>query len=332
MYGQSAEVGGAVMKGFTVKALAVLLSAFFIGFGAMGCVSSGTSSHKEDTVTIIATNFALYDFARVWESEGIKAEMLIAPGSESHDMEATLSDIAKIGEADVFLYAGGESDLWVADVFAALGAKGESIIRINALEYITGEAWIPHDHEEHTQEEHVHEEVDEHIWTSLPNALALIEEIGRAAELAAEGRTEVSSENAEAYMEKLTALDREFRATVSSAVRTEIAVADRFPFVHMAEEYGITYSAAFEGCSSNVEVPLAVINSMIGEVNSKKLPVVFYIEFSDRTAADAVCAETGAVPLLLHSCHNVTKAEFESGVTYLDLMTRNLEHLKQALH
>lgn len=320
------------MKKAFVRILFAILSVLFVVSGLTGCVSNDAGKKNDDTVTIIATNFALYDFARLWESDGIKAEMLIAPGTESHDMEATLSDIAKIGEADIFVYAGGESDLWVSDVFEALGTAGESIICINALAFITGEAWTPHDHEEHTQEEHTHEVIDEHIWTSVPNAIALIEEIGRAVKLAAEDTITVSSEKAEAYMGKLTALDGEFRSTVSSAARTEIAVADRFPFVHMAEEYGITYSAAFEGCSSNVEVPLAVINGMIEEVKAKELPVVFHIEFSDRTAVDAVCAETGAVPLLLHSCHNVTKAEFEDGVTYLDLMRQNLNNLKQALN
>lgn len=316
------------------KALSALLACLFITAGATGCISSPSNEKNDDSITIIATNFALYDFARVWEQEGIEAELLIAPGSESHDLEATLSDISAISEADIFVYAGGESDLWVGNVFESLGEAGESIIRINALEYITGQAWSSHEHDEHTQEEHHHEEVDEHVWTSIPNAIALIEEIGRAVAKTSEAKNniEIKREQAHTYIEQLTTLDTAFRNTVSNAKRREIAVADRFPFVHMAEEYGITYSAAFDGCSSNVEVPLAVINSMIGEVKEKELPVVFHIEFSDKTAVDAVCGETGAVPLLLHSCHNVTKAELDNGVTYLDLMTQNLANLKQALN
>jgi len=135
-----------------------------------------------------------------------------------------------------------------------------------------------------------------------------------------------------AYLAELGALDQEYRDMVKNAVRTEIAVADRFPFTHMAEEYGLSWSAAFDGCTSNVEVPLSVISGMITEVETKKLPVVFHIEFSDMTAVNAVCEQTGAEPLLLHSCHNVTKAELDAGITYLELMRRNLENLKKALY
>lgn len=292
-----------------------------------GCMGNGSTLSDDGKVRILATNFALYDFARLYESEGIEAEMLIAPGSESHDLEATLADISAISSADIFVYSGGESDLWVDAAFASLGEAGESIIRINALSFITGEEYDSHDHEEHDHESHA--EVDEHVWTSIPNAIALIEEIGRAVGEA--NGTNQTPDGAKEYIEKLADLDMEYRQAVASAKRTEIAVADRFPFFHMAEEYGISYSAAFEGCTSNVEIPLSVISEMIGEVKEKAIPAVFYIEFSDRTAVDAVCAETGAVPLLLHSCHNVTKAELDSGVTYLDLMTRNLANLKEAL-
>jgi len=35
--------------------------------------------------------------------------------------------------------------------------------------------------------------------------------------------------------------------------------------------------------------------------------------------------------MLLHSCHNITKDDFESGVSYLELMNQNVENLKEAL-
>jgi len=47
--------------------------------------------------------------------------------------------------------------------------------------------------------------------------------------------------------------------------------------------------------------------------------------------ADTISAETGAKKLLLHSCHNITKADFDSGLGYLEIMRRNLAALKEAL-
>ena len=47
--------------------------------------------------------------------------------------------------------------------------------------------------------------------------------------------------------------------------------------------------------------------------------------------ADVICEATGAQKRLLHSCHNVTKDEFDRGETYLSLMEQNAVNLKEAL-
>ena len=53
---------------------------------------------------------------------------------------------------------------------------------------------------------------------------------------------------------------------------------------------------------------------------------------SNQQMANTVSEETGAKTMLFHTCHNVTKAEFESGATYLSLMQNNVEALKAALN
>jgi zinc transport system substrate-binding protein len=47
--------------------------------------------------------------------------------------------------------------------------------------------------------------------------------------------------------------------------------------------------------------------------------------------ADTISEATGAKKLLLHSCHNLTKNDFEKGVTYLDVQKANVVILKEAL-
>ena len=59
---------------------------------------------------------------------------------------------------------------------------------------------------------------------------------------------------------------------------------------------------------------------------------MFYIELSSGKTADTICEATGAKKLLLHSCHNVSKEDFENGVTYLQLMENNLANIKEALN
>ena len=62
------------------------------------------------------------------------------------------------------------------------------------------------------------------------------------------------------------------------------------------------------------------------------IDTVFYLEFSTKKLAEKLCDATGAEMLPLHSCHNVSGDDFESGVTYIELMRQNLNNLREALY
>jgi len=118
---------------------------------------------------------------------------------------------------------------------------------------------------------------------------------------------------------------------VDQAVRHTIVFGDRFPFRYLAHEYGLTYFAAFPGCSTETQASPATIAQLITLVREEQIPVIFTIEFSNRQMANVISEETGARQLELHSAHNLSHADFNAGVTYLDLMWRNVEHLREAL-
>ena len=137
--------------------------------------------------------------------------------------------------------------------------------------------------------------------------------------------------NTAAYLDKLTALDASFRDVVQDAARKTLIFGDRFPFRYFVDEYGLDYFAAFPGCSSETEASAQTVAFLIDKIKTEQIPAVFHIEFSNERMADTISGETGAKKLLLHSCHNVSKAELQSGVSYLSLMAQNVEALKDAL-
>lgn len=315
------------------KRTAMILSLLLI----LGCIFTGCAAPAEDDggISVVATNFALYDFARAVCGEDAEVTMLISPGAESHDFEATLADVVKIASSDLFVSVGSED--WADDIFTAIGAEGEGVHRITAMEICEvygSECELPgHDHDhEHEGHDHEGEEVDEHVWTSPARALILLEAI--AGEM-----VQIDPENGEAYLARMQAyadelmeLDRQYREMISQAERKTIVVADRFPFLYLADEYGLEWHAAFSGCSSDTEPALSVINELIEEVRAEEIPAVFIIELSDGRTAGAVAYETGCEILTLQSAQNVSREEFKSGVTWLDLMRDNLEALRIALN
>ena len=75
-----------------------------------------------------------------------------------------------------------------------------------------------------------------------------------------------------------------------------------------------------------------LLSFLIDKIKEEQIPVVFHTELSNEQMTDSICEATGAKKLLLHSCHNVSKDDFESGATYLSLMEQNVSALKEALN
>jgi len=137
------------------------------------------------------------------------------------------------------------------------------------------------------------------------------------------------------YIAEIEALREEFRALVAlakNAERNKIVIADRFPFRYFVNEFGLEYRAAFPGCHTQADISVATMAYLIRTVSNYDIPVVYILEFSSGHIARAIAEETGAEILTLHSAHNVTREDFEAGVTYVDLMRRNLENLRKGLN
>jgi zinc transport system substrate-binding protein len=172
---------------------------------------------------------------------------------------------------------------------------------------------------------------DEHVWTSPRNAILIVQAITEALCEADAANSDYYRQNAGAYIEELRLLDIAFAEAVSNSKRGVIVFADRFPFRYFADAYGLTYYAAFPGCSTDTEPSAATVKFLIDKIRAERIPVVFHIELSNERMANTISGETGAKKLLLPSSHNITKKDFDSGLGYLDIMKNNLENLKEAL-
>lgn len=180
---------------------------------------------------------------------------------------------------------------------------------------------------------HNHEETeyDEHVWTSPMNAKKITQTIADAFCALDSANAQDYTANSAAYGAQLDELDAQFKEVVANAQHKTLIFADRFPFRYFIDEYGLDYYAAFPGCSTESDASAKTVAFLIDKINEEKIPVVFYIEFSNERMADTVVESTGAKKLLLHSCHNVTKSDMQNGVTYVSLMKQNVETLKEAL-
>jgi zinc transport system substrate-binding protein len=305
-----------------IKRLCLLLAVLLLLLS--GC---GAAQPEEEGLLAVATLFPQYDFAREIAGEQAQVVLLLPPGVESHSYEPTPADILLLEKADIFLYTGEEMEPWAARILEGLRND-----RLQAIDVTQGIP-IAGLSQEEAEEGHAHTHAkDPHVWTSPVNARRMAENIAQAFSAADPAHAAAYAENALSYDARLEELDGRFRELVQSAKRDEIVFAGRFAFRYLFAEYGLRYIAAYDSCSSETEPNARAVAEIIDKIREDKLPAVYYEELVEPRVARSISEETGAQMLLLHSCHNLSLQEQETGENYLSLMNQNLENLKKGLN
>ncbi|MDO5146625.1 MAG: metal ABC transporter substrate-binding protein [Eubacteriales bacterium] len=299
---------------------------------------------QSEKIQIVTTIFPEYDWVKQIlgeDAENAEVTLLLDTGVDLHSYQPTAEDILKISGCDLFLYVGGESDEWVED--ALNNPSNENRKVVNLLEVLGDAAKEEEmvegmeegeDHEEDGEEEEEGPEYDEHVWLSLKNARIFCEAIEKElAELCPE-KAEQYEENKKNYEEKLEALDGKFRETVDAASNKTLLFGDRFPFRYLTEDYGLSYYAAFVGCSAETEASFQTVTFLSGKVDELNLSTVLILEKSDGKIAKTIVENTQKKDqkiVSMDSMQSVTAAEVEEGVSYLSIMEKNLDAMKAAL-
>ena len=308
--------------------LCALACAALAGCGKEG--GAGASSVSGGKLKVTAANFPSFDAARTVAGERIELLMLLPPGAESHSFEPSPRDIVNIRGSDFFIYTGGESDAWAEKILESSDSRARRVIALLSLVDAVEEEIVPGMEEEEGEEEEG-PAYAEHVWPSPRTAKTIALALAAAFSELHPAGADIYAHRAAAYAKKLDELDAEFTAATAAAQRKTLVFGDRFPFRYFADAYGLTYFAAFPGCSTETECSAATVAFLINKVKAEKIPVVFHIELSNEKIADAICEATGAKKLLLHACHNISRDDFEKGLGYLDFMRANLANVKEAL-
>ena len=291
----------------------------------------------EEKIKIVTTIFPEYDWVR--EILGDKADsaeitMLLDSGVDLHSYQPTADDIVKLSDCDLFVYVGGESDGWVEDALKSAANKDRKVI--NLLE-ILGDSVKEEETVEGMQEEeedHGEKEYDEHVWLSLKNARTLVGAISAALQELDPHNKDAYAANADAYGQKLSTLDAEYQKAVSAGTYKTLLFGDRFPFRYLVDDYGLSYYAAFVGCSAESEASFETVSFLARKVDEGKLPCVLTIEGKNHKIAETVVQNTAGKNqkiLTMDSMQSTTSQDAAGGTTYLSLMEKNLDVLKEAL-
>ena len=330
------------------KIITLMLVAVLAVCALSGCGTSKSGEDKNDKkIKIVTTIFPEYDW--VMQILGDKADkadvtMLLDKGVDLHSYQPSTADIAKISEADVFIYVGGESDEWVEDVLKE--AKNKKLKVINLMDVMGDKAkeeevkeGMQPEEEEHAEEakdgkEEEEVEYDEHVWLSLKNAKIFTKKIADVLSEVDKDDAKTYQANYESYAKKLDDLDKKYADAVASAKNKTLVFDDRFPFRYLVNDYGLDYYAAFVGCSAESEASFETVTFLAKKIDELGLGNVLTIEGKNHKIAKTVVDNTknkDQKVLTMDSMQSTTSKDVKDGATYLGIMEKNLEVLKEAL-
>ena len=314
------------------KIITGVLAAFMLA----GCAPK--QQQNTTKLKIVATTFPQYDWIREIigkDNTNVDLQLLMKNGGDLHSYQPTAGDIANISDANLFVYVGGESDEWVDDALEEKTNKDMKVV--NMMQTLGDDI----DEEEEGLEDHDHDhdhdeiEYDEHVWLSLKRAQKIVKAItDELVELDPTNAKKYQA-NAEAYIAKLSALDKSYESTVNAVKDKTWIFADRMPFHYLAKDYGITTYAAFNGCSTETNASFNTIVTLAKYADEFGINHIMTIESSDHKLAKAVIentAEKNQEILTLNSLQSVSQSDIDKGLTYYGAMEENLKVLAQSFN
>ncbi|MBQ9066101.1 MAG: zinc ABC transporter substrate-binding protein [Clostridia bacterium] len=320
------------------KQIALLLSIVFFTVALSACNVRHRGESEDAPFRIVTTIFPEYDWVRTILGDnpaGAEVSLLLDQGVDLHSYQPTAEVIRQIANCDLLVFVGGESDEWVKDVLDQNPDPHRQVINLMELirerlqEEVTVEGMEPEE-EDHDDDE----EYDEHIWLSLNNAVALCRDLCEFIEEMDPKNATLYRQNTENYVRELNQLDSRYHSVVSASYVKTLVFGDRFPFRYLTEDYGLTYYAAFSGCSAETEASFATIQFLANKVDQLGLTHLCTIEGKDHRIAETVRKNTrdkNQIIVSFDSMQSVTRQEIDRGATYLSIMEDNLKTLEEAL-
>ncbi len=297
-------------------------------------VPAPPAAHKN--LIVVTTLFPLYDVARTIGGDKAEVSLILPPGVEPHTFEPRPEDAARVTKADLFIFTNEFMEPWAVKFVKGLNAgnvalvdssRGVTLLRAGAEEAGAD------DHDGRGDKGHHHHHagaMDPHIWLDFDNAQIMVDNIASAMVARDPANKAYYLANAAACKAELEKLDADYKAGLSSCAKRVFLHGGHYAFGYLANRYGLQYESA-SAVNADAEPTPAKLVALVKQVRANGLKYVYSEELLSPRVSEMIAKETGVSVLLLHGAHNIGKADFDQGVTFISLMRRNLTNLRTGL-
>lgn len=266
-------------------------------------------------IKITASVFPLMEFARAVSGERGEVDLLLPPGAEIHTWQPKPSDLVKLSSADLFIFIGADLEPWIDDILRSV--KNPKLRILEASKNLS-----VHNHDRGV--------VDPHVWLDFDHDQRIVDRITGVLSEIDPGGLSVFNENAAKYKRKLQELDDKYKKGLEQCDQRTIVLGGHAAFGYLAERYKLRQISLYGLSPDSKPTPRQLID-IVELVKKERIKVIYFEVNVSSDLAKVIAEETGARTLVLNPGASLSRKQMESGISFLNIMEKNLETLIDGL-
>jgi zinc transport system substrate-binding protein len=288
------------------------------------CKRNDAGTGNDGRMKVVASLFPTYDFARQVGRDRVDVTLLLPPGVEAHGFEPKPGDMMRLSRADMLIYTNRHMEPWIQKILQGTQNGRLAVVEAGRGIAMSGESGMKGGRKD------ADGGGDPHVWLDFSNAAAMVDNIrdgfiGRDPE-----NSHLYIRNAREYKDRLQELDRRYREALSGCQKKILVHGGHAAFGYLAGRYRLRYLSAY-GLSPNAEPRPEDMVGLSRALRANGLRHIFSEELLSPRIAETIAKETGAAVLPLYTGANIGKEALDGQETFISLMMKNLERLKEGL-
>ena len=301
----------------------VLLLLAFVGLAACSSQKSSTETGSSK-LNIVATNSIIADITKNIAGDKINLHSIVPVGQDPHEYEPLPEDVKKTSQADLIFYNGINLETGGNAWFTKLveNAKKKENKDYYAVSEGVDVIYLEGQSEKGKE--------DPHAWLNLENGIIYAQNIAKRLSEKDPANKETYEKNLKAYVEKLSALDKEAKEKFNNIPEEKkMIVTSEGCFKYFSKAYNVPSAYIWEINTEEEGTP-DQIKSLVEKLRKTKVPSLFVESSVDDRPMKTVSKDTN-IPIYAKIFTDSVAEEGEEGDSYYSMMKYNLEKIAEGL-
>ena len=301
----------------------VLLLLAFVGLAACSSQKSSTETGSSK-LNVVATNSIIADITKNIAGDKINLHSIVPVGQDPHEYEPLPEDVKKTSQADLIFYNGINLETGGNAWFTKLveNAKKKENKDYYAVSEGVDVIYLEGQSEKGKE--------DPHAWLNLENGIIYAQNIAKRLSEKDPANKETYEKNLKAYVEKLSALDKEAKEKFNNIPEEKkMIVTSEGCFKYFSKAYNVPSAYIWEINTEEEGTP-DQIKTLVEKLRKTKVPSLFVESSVDDRPMKTVSKDT-KIPIHAKIFTDSIADKGEEGDSYYSMMKYNLEKIAEGL-